>query len=513
MFCRNCGADVQEGMKFCGACGTPVLSSGAHQNAEAKTPADTAKRKWMIPTVLAAVIVIGVLAFLLLQNGTIRSFTKLIEEQDYSEAAAAYGELSPEGRSDANTWLVEYVNEVGAQYFDGKLDYTTTSGILAEVSQYAAAYDTALETADTIYIDNQSSLAREAAKDDAARKMWADALSMLQTIHVQYRLYDEVAALQETCAASYRDEVLASFETYAAANAIDEMLTLYSGSQVLLPDDSEIAAALSRHLEAFVQKNLEDAVSFAEDGNYADAAELLSYANGIYPCSQFSDALISYEADGAAAHCASLASQGDLRGAVEYAAALAAEDSRYSSLLATYADQFVSAVLAEAQAYFDAREFQKAISVLTAAQDAYDCAEFSDTIAEYQTYLPADLADCFVLDKAYATIGDTCEDAYGNTYDNVVTNYARESHALFHLDGRFVSLTGFYIPGEDFWDDKSFVYRKIYSDGTLLYESPKLQRLSSPVNIDLNISGVDQLLVELYSQNYGDSGILDAVVS
>ena len=167
MFCKKCGAELPEGTRFCSKCGVN-LSGGNVQKPEKKTSFNVkelftgTKKKYAIATsAILGVLVIAVLLFviLVLPNMAVNGFKAQIQNREYRDAYLAYEEFDSEDRTKANKWMREYIGTVENDYYAGKLDYSTATGILEELMQFDAAYNEATKAGENVYLDNQSAIA------------------------------------------------------------------------------------------------------------------------------------------------------------------------------------------------------------------------------------------------------------------------------------------------------------------------------------------------------------------
>lgn len=394
--------------------------------------------------------------------------------------------------------MLEYIDSVEADYYTGKLDYSTATEILDELMEFDAAYDDAAEAGENVYLDNKSGIAFDRAKDYAEEKKWLEAYKELQNIHVKYRLYDEVSSLRTECVTNVRADAIKKMDDYAVSGEIDELIAARDEALMVLPDDKEVIQTSQAHLDAFVTKTLSDAKTLAASDDIDGAIDLLKYAVDMYAHEDFLTAIGEYEYDYAESHCKAMIAQGDLLDAVAYADDLYNLDNDYWPLLEKYGSMLVEDTLAKAKTYADNRDFEEAIRIIGAAQAVYDSAELQDARDSYSDYLPRKLTTFHVIDSENAIIGGTAQDCFGTTYEDILAfdesfSGDKGGFAIFNLDGKFVNLKGVFVGSSALCETVSCA---IYADGKLLYESAELGRTSEPVNINVDITGVKQLRVE-----------------
>lgn len=526
MFCKKCGAELPKGTRFCSKCGAN-LSVGNVQKPEKKVSFNIkelfsgTKKKYAIATsAILGVLVIAALLFviLVLPNMAVNGFKSQIQNREYRDAYLAYEEFDSEDRTKANKWMREYIGTVEEDYYAGKLDYSTATGILEELMQFDAAYNEANKAGENVYLDNQSAIAFDKAKEYADEEKWQEAYEELENVHIKYRLYDEVSTLRNECVTNIRTDALEQINAFATSGEIDKLIAARDLALMVLPDDKEIIQAAQTHLDAFVTKTLADAKTLADNKDFAGAMDLLQYAVSMYEHQDFWSALEGYGYDSAEAHCEALVAQNDLLGAVKYAKGLADADSKYDALLEKYADPLVEKTLATAKEYADKREYEKAISTIETVQKVYDCNELQTAVETYTSYLPIRLVDCYVV-KDTIDWKTSATDAFGKEHTESLAIWANyEQYIIYNLDGKYVNFVGemVHVKGGDYVTYDASVQIKIYLDDELIYTSDEITITTQPVSFSVDVTGGKLLRIEYDTVSYcmwGGGCIIDATLS
>ena len=131
------------------------------------------------------------------------------------------------------------------------------------------------------------------------------------------------------------------------------------------------------------------------------------------------------------------------------------------------------------------------------------------TVSTPSRILMTDLKSISTTPKPAKTLVDN----YGKKYKSAVTNnhgYSGTSGAFnyeYLINSKYSKFTGtLYIPkGETSSKTSALI---IKGDGHILYTSPALDKISSPINFNVNISGVKDLVVE-WTNNSGYSNLSD----
>jgi len=205
-------------------------------------------------------------------------------------------------------------------------------------------------------------------------------------------------------------------------------------------------------------------------------------------------------------YCDGLVELGDPYSAYMYIKDYADGDPSYNDLIQKYASIYVSDMLNTAEAYAISGNYEQALYILEEANRGYSCSEFSLKIEEYLSYIPKKLAECTLIDEEdYDYIGHI-EDCFGNVYEVVFGFHGSlgsddGGYAVFYLNGMYDTLSGCFVGSNELYEDME-VDCKIYADGNLIYESARLGRTSPPVNINIDITDVEQLRVEYMSYSW-----------
>ena len=202
----------------------------------------------------------------------------------------------------------------------------------------------------------------------------------------------------------------------------------------------------------------------------------------------------------AESYCERLVSQGDFLTAYTYIKVKAEEDPGYNSLLYKYTKIYVDETLKTAENYANNGSYQQAVYILQEANKVYYCSEFTSKIEEYNAYLPCKLSFCKIIDDDDFEYMLDAEDCFGNKYQEVFgfsDSYGSKDggYAVFYLNGKYSNLAGIFVGSSNLYKDME-VDCKIYGDGKLIYESQKIGRTSPPVNVNLDVTGVEQLRIE-----------------
>jgi len=99
--------------------------------------------------------------------------------------------------------------------------------------------------------------------------------------------------------------------------------------------------------------------------------------------------------------------------------------------------------------------------------------------------------------------GKDLVDNYGNTYDRAVYKTSGTVYYEYLLNMKYSRLKGtlYVISGATTTDTSVF---KIIADGRTIYTSPQLTKQSAPIDIDINVTGCNDLRIEMGESVWDD---------
>ena len=98
---------------------------------------------------------------------------------------------------------------------------------------------------------------------------------------------------------------------------------------------------------------------------------------------------------------------------------------------------------------------------------------------------------------------DDLTDNYGNRYDHAITNHGYGYTAEYLLNMKYSRFKGtLYVPEGQSDNNKS--YLTIEADGKTIYTSPAMEKTSRPVNIDIDITGCNDIKFTFNEKDWND---------
>lgn len=195
--------------------------------------------------------------------------------------------------------------------------------------------------------------------------------------------------------------------------------------------------------------------------------------------------------------------------------------SLYDSAASSYRDQ----VIANAERSLSSNGYQSAISIINNGLSVLP----GDAILQaekdrYATYAPIDLTNLtpFAESGSVYTFTDGAKDTMGNHYNSgfygSFTRSGWDSHPdgecslTWDIGGEYNKLTATGIVLDSSKGSSSVASFKIWGDGILLYEKDNITSDTKPYQIEIDITGVTDLKLEMYGQGNMYSGGMRSVL-
>lgn len=466
MFCQKCGATIENGEKFCRACGAPVAGSAASgipvngPSVPPKTPGPAPVKKPITLTkqnklfiILGSVAAVAVLIFIIAMVATAdtRAMNKALKSKNGAEVMQAYSELAQKGKS-------AVADEAIASYIQEATD-TLNNDFSCDVSTMQSSGDVSDALGAFMY-DNFGNIFGEynggsSCLEDIPSYIVEDALEAFDDMaSSKYSYYSGVYKLQNA----------SDLEDY------EQCLDVF---RQVLESDVNYSDSITKSGEAFdayLQKVSETSDQYIAEGDYAAAIDFLE------------DYLNNEDSEFA----------GEMK-------------AKLDELKKTYADNYMTKAATE----FQNGDVNAAVGNVEAAIAIFPDETYQVKLDEYKLYLPYALyEDENILKqsgrKIHYTSSQTAND--GTEFLNVLyvlyddRNLECVASSTYNLAGRFDTITGKMFVADYDKSDVQSCYFEAYGDGKLLYTSPKLQAGVLPQDIQFSVTGVQTLEIKYYGQ-------------
>lgn len=179
-----------------------------------------------------------------------------------------------------------------------------------------------------------------------------------------------------------------------------------------------------------------------------------------------------------------------------------------------YSEEYSNNLLFQADLLLSERKRNDAIEILRKGNVlVFDNTNINNKISEINnkpTSLLSELTPISGTDDTdrYALWDISTQDNYGNKYSSGILmkqSYTDKVHLVYALDNQYTILTGKFVLSEKSKNtDGNYVlyaYTLVNGEMNLLYESPILTTATRPIDIEINVSNVMDLVIEVYDPN------------
>lgn len=196
-------------------------------------------------------------------------------------------------------------------------------------------------------------------------------------------------------------------------------------------------------------------------------------------------------------------------------------DMQVKTIYENAISQYRDSVLLKAEEVFKSEGYEAAISVINKGLSVL----LGDTILKeekdlYATYAPVDLTSLTpYFEGVIDAFTDGIKDTMGNTYRTGMRGYMSTSDSsrfdCFHIwdiGCQYNTLTATGIIREGDKGSRCEGCYRIYGDGILLYERNNIGSTTKPYSIEVDITGVTDLKIEMYGEGNMGTGGMDSVL-
>ncbi|MDO5111703.1 MAG: NPCBM/NEW2 domain-containing protein [Clostridia bacterium] len=399
---------------------------------------------------------------------SVKDFISFVEKGDIQKASEVYDKkISGDGdaMTNANRALSEMIDTTLTKYKNDEWDYYIAHSRLESIAVFPGVSENALLAMEKIDQTNTNNELLSSSKQLLADENYKDAILLLEKIPSTYEKHEDVAIVLDNAKTAYKDSITKSIRTHLENKQfLEAELELTDAEELLGISDDFIT--LEESIDIAEKKDIIERAQVRADSNdYADALSMLQ------------NAMIEYR-----------------------------EDADINQAICKIGTEYVSVKLSEAEHMKEEKNYVGAVAVLNQANAIYPDSTLAKTILDYNKYIPASLTAFEVFyngfDKYERTVENTLRDKMGNTYtDCILYAYGYETgrHEVYILGRQYSRFTGtIFVPDNRGSDNDEKCYFRIYGDENLMYASPNLPSTAYPVDIDIDVTGVDQLKIQYF---------------
>lgn len=481
MFCKKCGASVNNNQKFCPVCGEAVNSlaqpspSASQEQKQSyippvspiHTPPKAEKKKKRISKKTKAIIILCSIAAVILSvaiAGAVLFFTgpayevySQMKDGDYEDAADTYLSDVEDNflqKAFSKAILKNYPEKVLNDYQNAKLDFDQAMEALDALAKMGYNTESA---ADTITKSNASKKAFELANEYYEDGDYENAIREFSKITDDSEKYGEAQTQLTELYSKYTQTILDSASNSADSGNFKDAVSLIGTALELVPAGSENAnklnSAAAQYTEKYKEQVLAEASEMINGGKYIEAISLL-------------DDAITYN-----------------------------ENDDFKNMRTTAEKKYVETVTASVNDYLAKEDY---ISASRTVNDAVSKLPASAELKALQKKVQ-DATPTYLLDvcKPYQT-SEGYEEytngekfiAGGIEFTNGFKIPANSGTAIFNVNGNYTALSFSvgHLSGTEFGDATI----KLYLDGTL-HNTYKMSHEDLAKRITVDITGVKQI--------------------
>lgn len=184
------------------------------------------------------------------------------------------------------------------------------------------------------------------------------------------------------------------------------------------------------------------------------------------------------------------------------------------SLYEKYSTEYSNNLLLQADSLVTERKRDEAIKLLKEGSILVsNNKEINDKISEINSKPVALLSNLVPVsgtnnDEQYNTWDIAAQDNYGNKYASGIylrQRYNDKARLVYALDNKYTTLTGKFVLSEDSKNTDGnyilYAYTLVNGEMNILYESPILTTATRPIDVEINVSNVTDLVLEVYDPN------------
>lgn len=323
MFCRKCGAELNENQEFCPKCGTPKNGSKNTQavnniknaitdskiigTAKEKINNTKIPKKKILIAGVSSVAAVIVAICLIVNYASVGAMRKALKENDYYkiqyEYSSAYSSQSKMKKMDK--LIADKIDDIEKDL--DKYDFKSASQSADDaIENWANSYGTLFESEDggnTVNFESCISYNNKAKWDKLvdkicskanycsgvylnANKLYSEAISSLSLVSADDSSYEDAEELIANSMDLYISQILKEADTYIASNEIDSALDMLENAKSVLDntgvksDDiqTKIDETIKKYADTYAEKakdNFSKKDALAAVGNIKIALELL----------------------------------------------------------------------------------------------------------------------------------------------------------------------------------------------------------------------------------------------
>lgn len=346
--------------------------------------------------------------------------------------------------------------------------------------------------------------------------------------------YSEAQSLLLQSQNSYRSEILNRVNSHLTSKEYDTAFGLISKAQELLPNDPELSSVYDTAYTAYRSSVLEQVDSYVLDDQYELALEYLNGIQSKFPNDavlqdSYSTTRSAYYAEvrsEAIGQADNYVADNDYANAIKTintALNKIGEDEELSARLTIYTNTFKDNIMQQIDSVYAESGYDAVITLLKNAISVLP--EDSSLKQEYSLWIsrsPVSLTDLEYYSKSgtiQTNFSLDCKDNFGTSYPSCISPYdSGTPYIEYFLGGEYAKFSGVLYVTSHAKSINSSHYNwgiatvSIYGDDALLYTHTGFSPKDNPLEITVDISGVDFLKISFKDAYYVDTGLDESLI-
>lgn len=325
----------------------------------------------------------------------------------------------------------------------------------------------------------------------------------------------ELEAEAATCIETYLSQIEAQVlsgecDQASAKTKCATVEKVYSQTGCTVDNYGELTDSVDRALASKVAYN--SGISLMESGNYADAVAELSkvlpedsdYADA---CEKLESASANYVQDVIKKADESIAEDDYMKAAslLKEATQIMPDDATLLAKLNTCEKNYIAKVISDADAAFtDYTKYEDALRIIQAGLQNYpDNDELNRKYEYYLEYTPVSVFDLntFTVEHGGIVVYDNAIDNMQNTYEKAFYHSSNMCSDTYDIGKEYNILRGTVAIANISQGSERMATIAVYGDGKVLWKKTDISGSLKPFDIDVDITGVTDLKIEMETES------------
>lgn len=360
-------------------------------------------------------------------------------------------------------------------------------------------------------VDKEGKELYKKAVEQAKNEQYEEAIKTIKGISVDSSNYEKAKEKKIELLKLQLDKTV---NDCMAKGDYDGVITYVNANMADVDDDVDIIQVFGNSIQTYKDAVLQRADEYIDNADYNSAISILTTASRVLKSdSDIDNKLLEVSQREILTKALEYEKAGNYEAAIKYINDNINTVNNNTDILLELTNcekEFREEILSKAEKAYEADGYSSAVDIV---RDALAVLEDDEILLKekekYENLAPISLGslDTFYSDydgtNGSKRMNQTLEDKLGNTYQNCIEYVYgyKESRDIYTVNGEYSKFTGtIFVPKDRSSVNDDYEYRdpfhfSIYGDDVLLYESPKMTSKQTPVDFEVDITGVEQLSI------------------